>query len=191
MGPDIYVDDKLGIDTETLSKKKPGGRIIPVSNSSGLPTQNGIYTQQLPNPSQYVDGMIQSLESRAEQTTNVSQQSFGVSQSGSQTKAEIQTLQQNQNQILIWISNNYMKGQKDYWEAHYRCYALNMGKGRKNISLFQKGNAVSASLKREDFIADGKVTVFISSKSQDSTENDKEFNKLLAIANLYLANIKP
>jgi len=70
--------------------------------------------------------MIATLEARAEGTTAVGQQSFGTSQSGSQTKAEIQTLQQNQNQILIWISNNYMEGQKQYWEAHYRSYVLNM-----------------------------------------------------------------
>ena len=189
--PDVFVDERLGIDTELLSQRKPWGRIIPISNDANIPTQNGIFQQQLPNPSNYVDWMIQSLEWRAEWTTTVNQQSFGVSQSGSQTKAEIQTLQQNANQILIWISNNYLAGQKEYWEAHYRSYCLNFGKGKKVVSLYQKGSAIAESFSRSDFIADGKVSVFITSKSQDAIENDKEFNKLLSIAELYLQNMKP
>jgi len=191
LGPDIFIDEKLGIDTETLSKRRPGGRIIPVTNDSGLPTQNGVYTQQIPPPSPFVDNMIGKLEQRAEGTTNISQQSFGLSQAGPQTKAEIQTLQQNANQILIWIANNYLQGQKEYWEAHYRAYVEYMKKGdKKRISLFDKWNAYSRSLTKDDFVDDGKVIAYITSKSQDAIENDKEFNKLLALANIYLMNMK-
>ena len=191
LGADVFVDDRLGIDTETLSQKSPGGRIIPITNDTGLPTQNGIYAQQMQAPSPFIDQMEVKLENRAEGTTNVSQQSFGVSQSGTQTKAEIQTLQQNANQILIWIANNYLQGQKEYWEAHYRSYCLNMGKGKKLISIYQKGTTIAKSLSAEEFIADGKVMVYITSKSQDNIENDKEFNKLLALADLYIQNMKP
>lgn len=191
LGPDMFVDDRLGIDTETLSQRRPGGRIIPITNDTGIPSQNGITYQQLPAPSPFVDGMIAKLESRAEGTTNVGQQNFGTSQSGTQTKAEIQTLQQNANQILIWISNNYLQGQKDYWQAHYRSYVLNMDKGKKNLAIYDKGNTISLSLKKDEFVDDGKVNVYITSKSQDAIENDKEFNKLLALANLYLSNMKP
>ena len=134
--------------------------------------------------------MITKLEGRAEGTTNVSQQSFGMSQSGTQTKAEIQTLQQNANQILIWIANNYLQGQKEYWTAHYNSYVANFDKGRKVVAIFDKGNTISLSLSREDFVDDGKVNVYITSKSQDAIENDKEFNKLLALANIYLGNMK-
>jgi hypothetical protein len=51
----VFVDERLGIDTELLSQRKPGGRIIPISNDTNIPTQNGIFQQQLPNPSNYVD----------------------------------------------------------------------------------------------------------------------------------------
>ena len=189
--PDIYADSKLWIDTVLLSERKPWWRVIPITNNSDIPTQNLLYTQQIPAPSPYIDNMITSLKSLSEGTTNVNQQSFGTSQAWSQTKAEIQTLQQNANQILIWIANNYLEWQKDYWEAHYRSYALNMSKWTKVISLFQKWTAKSMELKRTDFIADWKVSVYISSKSQNAVENDKEFNKLIAIANLYLTNMKP
>ena len=187
--PDIFVDDKLWIDTTMLAQGKPGWRVLPIENKSWMPTQNGIYAFQTPPPSQYTDIMIQNLEKRAEETTNINQQAFGNSQPGQQTKAEIQTLQQNANQILSWIANNYLRGQKEYWTSHYRSYALNMWKGKKIISLFQKWNALSLELKREDFVADWKVNIIIVSKSQQQIENDKEFNKLTFISNLYLPNI--
>lgn len=187
--PDIFVDDKLWVDTSILSQGKPGWRVMPISNKTWMPTQNGIYSFNTPAPSQYTDQMIQVLEGRAEWTTGVWGQNFWTSQSGTQTKAEIQTLQQNANQILIWISNNYLRGQKEYWMAHYRSYALNMGKGKKVISLFQKGNALSLDLDRNQFIQDWKVNIVITSKSQQSLINDQEFNKLSVIANIYLPNI--
>ena len=190
LGPDTFIDDRLGVSTEMLSTGLPGGRVIPITNQSGLPTQNGIFHSQLPAPSQFIDQMIGNLESRAEGTTNINQQAFGNSQPGSQTKAEIQTLQQNTNQILIWIANNYLEGQKEYWETHYRSYCLYF-KGKKSIALFDRGSIYARSLSRDEFVTDGKVTVYIGSKSQDAIENDKEFNKLMLIANIYLQNMKP
>ena len=187
--PDIFIDDKLGLDTTIMWQWRPWWRVLPISNKSWMPTQNGIYAFTPPDPSQYTDLLIQKLEQRAEETTSVTKQSFWVSQTGQQTKAEIQTLQQNANQILAWISNNYLRGQKEYRTAHYRSYALNMWKGKKSISMFQKWTAMSLELSKKDFIADWKVQVVVISKNQQAIENDKEFNKLTFISNLYLPNI--
>lgn len=187
--PDTFIDDRLWLDTTIMSQGKPGWRVLPISNESWMPTQNGIYTHQLPAPSQYTDLLIDKLEQRAEETTSISKQNFGITQQWQQTKAEIQTLQQNANNILAWISNNYLRWQKEYRTAHYRSYALNMWKGKKVVSMFQKWNAISLDLTRDDFIADWKVQVIVVSKNQQTLENDKEFNKLTFISNLYLPNI--
>lgn len=187
--PDIFIDERLWVDTTIMSQGKPGWRVLPISNQTSLPTQNGIYSFQTPPPSQYTDLMIDKLEQRAEETTSISKQNFGITQQWQQTKAEIQTLQQNANNILAWIWNNYLRWQKEYWTAHYRCYALNMWRGKKVISMFQKWKALSLELSKDDFIADGKVQVIMISKNQQTLENDKEFNKLTFIANLYLPNI--
>jgi uncharacterized protein YjcR len=48
---------------------------------------------------------------------------------------------------------------------------------------------LSLELTRAEFIADGKVQVVVVSKNQQTLENDKEFNKLTFIANLFLPNI--
>lgn len=186
---DVLVDGNMGIDTTILSQSKPGWRFIPVENQSWMPIQNGIYTIPTQPYSQSTDLLIQNLEQRAEETTSISKQNFGITQDWSQTKAEIQTLQQNANNILAWISNNYLRWQKEYRTAHYRCYALNMWRGKKVISMFQKWNALSLELTKAEFIADWKVQVVVVSKNQQTLENDKEFNKLTFIANLFLPNI--
>ena len=36
----MFIDDRLGIDTETLAQSDVGGRIIPMTNDTGLPSQN-------------------------------------------------------------------------------------------------------------------------------------------------------
>lgn len=187
--PDIFIDNKLWVDTSLLWQGKPWWRVIPIQNQTNMPTQNGIYAFTPPNPSQYTDNLIMTLEQRAEETTNVWKQSFWISQTWSQTKAEIQTLQQNSNTILTWISNNYLRWLKDYWIAHYRSYALNFSKWKKSISLFQKWQAFSLDLKKSDFIADWKVQLTIVSKNQLNIENEKEFNKLIVLVNSYLPNI--
>lgn len=187
--PDIFLDDKLWLDTSIMATSKPGWRVLPISNKTWMPTQNGIYAFTPPQPSQYTDLLIDKLEQRAEESTSISKQNFGITQQWQQTKAEIQTLQQNANNILAWISNNYLRWQKDYRTEHYRNYALNMWRGNKSISMFQKGKAISLELKREDFIADWKVQITIVSKNQEDLANEKDFNKLMIITQTYLPNI--
>jgi hypothetical protein len=63
-------------------------------------------------------------------------------------------------------------------------------KGKKSVAVFDKGSPYSASFTRDEFVSD-KTTIYIASRSQDAIENDKEFNKLMLIANLYLPNMKP
>ena len=131
------------------------------------------------------------LNSLAEQNTGAGAIAFGQSFGGEQTKAEIQTLQQNSNQLLSYVAGNYLRGQKEYWEAHYRAYCLYMGKKqKKRISLFEDGSPYVANLSRADFVTDGKVSVYVSSRAQENAKKEKSFAKLVSISNLYIANLK-
>jgi hypothetical protein len=128
----------------------------------------------------------------SEDTTGVNAMAFGQSAPGAQTKAEVQTLMQNTNQLLAWIASNYMRGQKEYWKAHYKFYAMFMpSRAKKVVSFYQDGKAIALTLSKKDFVSDGKVQVYIESKQQKKIENDQYFAKLNTIANLYLANMKP
>ena len=50
---------------------------------------------------------------------------------------------ENANKVLSYIGNNYIRGQKEYWQCHYRQYVLYMTKGKKKrVSIFDNGNIV-------------------------------------------------
>lgn len=190
LGPDKFIDQNLGLDAATLGKRLPWGRIIPV-NTQGQAIGQSFFTDINPNPSQFPSQMKNELNSLAEQNTGAGAIAFGQSFGGDQTKAEIQTLQQNSNQLLAYVASNYLRGQKEYWEAHYRAYCLYMGKKqKKRVSLFENGSAYVASLSRNDFVTDGKVSVYVTSKAQENAKKDKTFAKLVSISNLYIGNMK-
>ncbi len=188
--PDKFIDQNLGVDVAKLAEKKPGGRYIPVRTQTGN-VWASIFTEQPTNPSQFPFQIKNELNSFMEWTTGVSSIAFGQSISGSQTKAEIQTLQQNTNQILGWIGSNYLRGQKEFWKAWYKSYSLNMwSKDKKNIALFQEWKALSRQLSKKDFISEGKIQVFVVSKQNEDAQNQKDVARLLSVANLYIANMK-
>jgi hypothetical protein len=65
---------------------------------------------------------------------------MGISPSGQQTKGEIQTLQNNANKTLSWVSDSYLDGEKEYYTLWYRSYQENMSpKAKKTIALFDNG----------------------------------------------------
>ena len=185
---DMVLDKRLSIDPLSLNSK-PGWRILTINNDYNIPLQSWIFYNQPPTPNQYTDVLINKIEQRAEESTSISKQQFWQTQQWQQTKAEVQTLQQNANNMLSWISDNYLKWKKEYWTCHYRSYADNFSKWVKVVSMFQKWKALSLELKKEDFIADWKVQIILKSKNQERIENDKEFNKLTFVSNLFLPNI--
>ncbi len=190
--PDKYIDSNLWIDIASLSKRTPWWRIIPVENQVGWNMANWIFTDYPVNPSQFPTQIINEVEDYSKQITWAWDIAFWNSPSWSQTKAEIQTLMANSNQLLWAVADNYLKGQRDYFMAHYRSYSVNMWKkDKKIISLYQKGNSMSLELKRTDFIADWKVQVIVESKNQVDKINEKNTAKLTVLANLYLANMTP
>ena len=164
--------------------------MIPVQTITGGIGQN-IFYDQMPNPSQFPYQVVNDLENRAESNTT-SSLSFGQALPGSQTKAEIQTLMQNSNQLLAEISNNYLRGQKDYYEAHYEAYDEYMSPRKsKKITLKSKGSSRSLSLKKKEFVAGGKFTVYVESTEEIRKKNDQNFAKLQSLAGLVLQNMKP
>lgn len=188
--PDKFVDQNLGIDASMLGTKLPWGRVIPVN--SNWPIGNSIFNDQQANPSQFPTQFKTELYKMSEDTTGFNALAFWQSAPWAQTKAEVQTLMQNANQLLSWVSSNYMRWQKEYWKAHYRAYALYMtNKAKKNVSFYSNGKSVWLTLSKKDFVSDGKVQVYIESKQQELIKNEKAFAKLNTIANLYLANMKP
>lgn len=189
--PDKLISTDLWIDTDLLNDKKPWWRYIEVETQWATPLSSKIFQDNPLAPSDYSSKVKQEVQWYWEQLTWTTSLAFGVSQNGSQTKAEVQMLMQNTNTLLSYIWNNYLRWQKDYRSAHYRAYCLYMKwNAKKIISLYQKWFTKWLELKKSDFIADWKVWVVVKSLSQEQIKNDKEFSKLLSIANLYLWNMQ-
>ncbi len=62
-------------------------------------------------------------------------------------------------------------------------------KSKKTIALFDNGG-LSKTLKKSEFISDGKVIIDIRSASQEEIQNTKSVTKLLALAQSILPNLK-
>jgi len=190
--PDKFVDSALWVNMAELWQRQPGWRVIPVDKQPWEWIWASVYADQHPNPSQFPQQMINDLTQSAESTTWAWALAFGQSPSWWQTKAEVQTLMQNTNQLLNYVASNYIRWQKEYWKAHYRSYVLNMPKvWKKLVSIFENGKSFAKSLARKDFVAEGKFQAHIVSKSQKAIQDEKNSAKLLWLANTYLTNMKP
>lgn len=189
--PDKFIDQNLWVDISLLWEKLPWWRVIPVKwNSWNI--GNSMFTDIYPNPSQFPTQMRNELESYSQKTTWVTDLAFWTSLPWSQTKAEIQTLQSNANTILSYIGNNYLRWQKEYWEQHYATYVKYMTNWqKKRVSMFDKWEPISLTLRREDFVTSGKVLIYVTSKSEQEAKDSKDTVKLISLANLYLWNMKP
>ncbi len=153
--------------------------------------QQSIYKEQHSPQGNFTQLIKQQLNQEAQDTTGVNNLAFGQSLPGGQTKAEVQTLMQNTNNLLSWIAGNYMEGMKKYWMCHYASYVLNMSPTRvKRITYFDKGQSYALELKRKDFVADGKVFVEVKSKQEEKIKRDKEYTQLLTFVGTMLPNIE-
>jgi putative sterol carrier protein len=113
--------------------------------------------------------------------------------SGSQTKAEIQTLQQNINHILGYMASNYMDSLKGLWESIYRSYASNMSAQRKKeiVSIEESGESSTYGFKKNEFISSGEVYITIKSKAQEDIKQKQDFAVLLSTISLLKASVTP
>jgi hypothetical protein len=135
--------------------------------------------------------MMQFLDQLGQEVSGNMDIAFWQSPTGQQTKWEIQTMQQNANNILNWVWSNLLDWMKELILDMYKAYVLYMPeKAVKVISWFDKWTQYSLSLKKREFAADGKVSLAIISKSQKAIQDEKDFGRLSVSVNMLLPNIK-
>ena len=116
---------------------------------------------------------------------------MGNSVAWSQTKAEIQTLQQNINEQLGMIADNYLNSDKNYFVWHIKCYASNMSStAKKSLVLFEWEKQDSYTLKKSDFIPDGKIQIYVTSKVQEDIRDKQDFAILSTVIQTLLPNLE-
>jgi len=175
---------ELGIDENDYASMSPWEVIIAnVANWSKINANNWIYKEAPEPTSPVVDNTLAWLQRYASEATLqnalVQWQSLGWAQ----TKAEVQTIQQNTNQILSWIASEYMDSSINLWTDIYRSYQTNMSSQRiKRITLvWDWNNTDSYWFKKKEFISSWEIYITIKSKSQEDIQNKKDFAILLSL----------
>lgn len=180
-----FINTELGIDLDDAQNQTWPWDIIPFSSTNPqINAQNGIYEQQTQPVNPILQNTIQYLNTLSQQADpSGSALAQWQSQSGSQTKAEIQTLQQNINHVLSYMASNYMDSLKGLWESIYRSYAANMSSQRKKdiVVVDDAGNTDSYGFKKNEFISKWDVYIKVKSKAQEDIKQKQDFAVLLSV----------
>ena len=192
--PNKYVNSNLWLDLDDIQNKPLSWGVFeytPDMSDPNVTAQNGIFVEPNEPVSQFPAQVLQMNDSLMDETLGYSsQQVFGISQWGSQTKAEVQTLQQNINEQLRLIADNYLESSKQYWKDHFSCYASNMSAtDRKKITLFDLWRQDSYTLKKADFVPNGKIQIYITSKVQQDIRDKQDFPIVQVIYGQIIQNI--
>ena len=192
MGDDKFINTSI-VDIKTIQSKTPWGRLIPVKLDDNENINNSIFSIPQENPWQLPQYVGQKLRTRQEETTAISDVAFGVSPQGNQTKAEIQTLQQNLNGILSYSVTMMMRSEKRCWEIWYSYYVFNLHPNSKKFIALTKGGWPSDifEFKKWDFILDLPVIVEVKSKAQEKQRKEQKFARFQIIMGTVLPNTKP
>ena len=189
-----YVDDRLGIDIDDLANNSWPWDVVPfASTDPQINAANGIREEQT-RPTNPITSntivMLNQLAQLSDPSGNAQVQ--WISQWWQQTKAEVQTLQQNINQVLSYMASNYMDSLRGLWESIYRSYAANMSSQRKkNIVVVDEWNIESYWFKKNEFISQWEVYIVVKSRAQEDIKKKQDFAVLLSVIWTLKQSVKP
>lgn len=178
------LDWELWVDEEDYANMEPWEVIIANRKVwSQTNIQNGVFKEPPEQTSPIIWDTLNRLDRLAQEATLQNSLAQWQSLGWAQTKAEVQLIQQNTNQILSWIASEYMESSVNMWTDIYRGFVANMSSQRvKNITIVWT-NKVSESygFKKKDFITKWDLYITIESKAQESIKNKKDFAILLSL----------
>lgn len=179
-----FLSTDLWVDVDDVANNTGSGDVIPFTPQNWVDARNGIYQEpsrpQNPIISNTI-GYIDQLAQQADPSASALAQGQGLT--GTQTKAEIQTLQQNVNHIFSYMASNYMDSLKDMWTSIYRSFAANMSPQRTKeiVVIKENGDIRSYGFKKAEFISKGNVYIKVKSKAQEDIKNKQDFAVMLSL----------
>jgi len=189
-----FINSKLWIDIDDLANNTWAWDVIPFSSAdSQVNAQNGILHEPTRPINPITQNTIWVINQLSQEATNISSIVQWQSLSWSQTKAEVQTLQQNINQVLSYMASNYMDSLKWLWESIYRSYAANMSpQRRKEIVVVDSNNKPDTYwFKKNEFISNWDVYIIIKSRAQEDIKKKQDFAVLLSVIWTLKQSVKP
>jgi len=192
MWEDKFVDTSI-LDIKTLKNKTPWWRYIPIKLEDNRDIRASIFSIPQDNPWQLPQYVWQKMWRKIEETTAISDVAFGVSPNWNQTKAEIQTLQQNLNTILAYSVTMLMRSEKRCAEIWYSYYVYNLPANSKKFIAVTKWSWPSDifEFKKKDFAIDCPVLIEVKSKAQEKQRKEKKFARFQVIMWTILPNTQP
>ena len=196
VGGRTLVDSRLWVNLNDMANQKAVWSTIPFTPSptSNITAQNGIYQE----PTKPQNPVIPNTISRLSQLSQLADPSGNalsqwMSQGWAQTKAEVQTLQENINQVLSYMASNYMDSLQWLWESITRSYQSNMSSQRiKDIALSNsQWDWRAYGFKKKQFVPDGKIFIQIVSKAQQAIKDSQDFAKILSVVSILKQSVKP
>jgi len=191
MWADRYINTKK-IDIKSMNQKKPWGRNVPVKLKDDENMNNAVWMEPLETNWQMPQLMRQTLKQGLQEETGLSSIAFGVSPEWNQTKAEINSLTKNINQLLSYSNTLMMKEEKLWWELWYEYYVYNLPSSSKKYVTLTKWQGISDNFefKRSDFLLDYPVIVKVVSKAEEENKKNKRFARRSVMIWTVLANLK-
>lgn len=189
-----YLDTALWVDMDDVWDWSWAWEIVPYTSENGVTAQQGIFKEPPRQFSPIVSNQVSRLEQLKQQADPASTSlATWVGTPGSQTKAEIQTLQQNINQILSYMQSNYMASLVSLWEAIYDSYARNMSSQRRKeiVVVDSQGNPDNCGFKKNEFISKWDIYILVKSKREEEAKNEKQYAQTLSFYGSIIQLIDP
>ena len=189
-----YVPTTLNIDFDDIANWSWAWELVPYTPSGQLTAQQAIYEEQPRQISPIVGNQVARLEQLKQQADPASTSlATWVGTPWSQTKAEIQTLQQNINQVLSYMQSNYMASLVSLWEAIYKSYARNMSPQRRKeiVVVDSGGNPDNYGFKKNEFISQWDVYILVKSKREQEAKNEKQYAQTLSFYDAVMGIVDP
>ena len=190
-----YLDSRLWIDADDVANNTGAWSVIPFATTDpNVNASNWVFLEPTRPQNPIVWNTINLMGNNA-QLADPSWNALTqwVWQAWSQTKAEVQTLQQNINQVLSYMASNYMEALKWLWESIYRSYAANMSPQRKKdiVVVDYKWVPDAYSFKKKEFISDWSFFIVVKSKAQEEIKKKQDFAVLLSVVWTLKTSVKP
>lgn len=189
-----FIDSDLWIDTDDLASITWPAVIPYTSDNPNKNAANSISLEQpRPNNPAVQNGLALLQWLAQEWSSTGSALVQGQSLWGSQTKSEVQTLQQNINQGISLMASNYMDSLIDLWSDIMRSYSVNMSPQRKKIivTIDDNDKTNSYGFKKNEFVSKWDVYVTIKSKAQEDIKQKQDFAVLLSVIGTLKQSVKP
>ncbi len=191
LGSDYLINYKLGLNAEKLDKTSPGWAMY-AAKFDELGNESAFVELPHNKSSGAVLEAIKFNDTMAQETSGNRDIAFWSSAPWSQTKAEVQIMEQKASRIHRMIRDNYMDSYEKMWEDIFNSYELYMwDKSSLNIALYDNGKAYSRTLLKKEFLSGSQINIYVVSQEEKRSQDDQDYQKLIASANLLMPNMKP